>query len=297
MNDVRRKNYEYNGKKLTEYEATQTQRHIERQIRKYKREIAGFEAAGIDSTESRAWLKKWQQRQRDFIDQTGLKRDYSREIVEGYKGKKTVANSKKSGIIKAEKINKSVKIPDDCTHLLKADTNFENKNISEEVLRAINRTIDQRLSENNDFRFDEIKVAKFTDTDKSVFITNYEVGVHNKIQLYLNQKYFIGISEKDLNDRCMTHFNSKWWKSKNLEDLVNHEIMHAKINYGHSYEKVEALYQRLSEDNRLKGFCRLVDKDGSEFLNEMYVAINSGEKIEQKYLKIYNEYINDYFGG
>ena len=66
------KDYEYNGKELTEYEATQTQRYIERQIRKYKREIAGLEAAGIDSTESRAWLKKWQQRQRDFIDQTGL---------------------------------------------------------------------------------------------------------------------------------------------------------------------------------------------------------------------------------
>ena len=95
MNDVRRKNYEYNGKELTEYEATQTQRYIERQIRKYKREIAGFEAAGIDSTQSKGLLKKWQERQRDFIDQTGLKRDWQRERVQEYSKKKSVANSKK----------------------------------------------------------------------------------------------------------------------------------------------------------------------------------------------------------
>lgn len=95
MNDVRRKNYEYNGKELTEYEATQTQRYIERQIRKYKREIAGLDAAGLDSTQSKGLLKKWQERQRDFIDQTGLKRDWQRERVQEYSKKKSVANSKK----------------------------------------------------------------------------------------------------------------------------------------------------------------------------------------------------------
>ena len=74
--------YEYNGKKMTEYEATQRQRYIERQIRRYKREVAGLDAAGIDCTDSRNQLAKWQKRQRDFIDQTGLKRDYSREQIE-----------------------------------------------------------------------------------------------------------------------------------------------------------------------------------------------------------------------
>ena len=96
---------------MTEYEATQRQRYIERQIRKYKREVAGLDAAGIDCTDSRNQLAKWQKRQRDFIDQTGLKRDYSREAVEGYSpntkkteksalnAKKTVAKGEKSGII------------------------------------------------------------------------------------------------------------------------------------------------------------------------------------------------------
>lgn len=67
---------------MTEYEATQRQRYIERKIRRYKREVAGLDAAGIDCTDSRNQLAKWQKHQRDFIDQTGLKRDYSREQIE-----------------------------------------------------------------------------------------------------------------------------------------------------------------------------------------------------------------------
>ncbi len=73
--------YEYNGERLSEYEATQKQRYIERQIRKYKREVAGFESAGLDTANSKSKLRNWQDRQRDFIEQTGLKRDYEREGV------------------------------------------------------------------------------------------------------------------------------------------------------------------------------------------------------------------------
>lgn len=109
---------------MTEYEATQRQRYIERQIRRYKREVAGLDAAGIDCTDSRNQLAKWQKHQRDFIEQTGLKRDYSREAVEGYSpntkkteksalnAKKTVAKGEKSGIIKESNKNSITIITD-----------------------------------------------------------------------------------------------------------------------------------------------------------------------------------------
>lgn len=74
--------YEYNGQKMTEYEATQRQRYIERQIRRWKREKGAMKAAGLDTAESAAKLKKWQDTQRDFLRQTGLKRQYDRERVE-----------------------------------------------------------------------------------------------------------------------------------------------------------------------------------------------------------------------
>lgn len=75
------KTIEYNGKKLSEYEASQEQRHIERQIRRWKREDKALAAAGQDTTEARRKIVQWQARQRDFVSQTGLKRQYDREQI------------------------------------------------------------------------------------------------------------------------------------------------------------------------------------------------------------------------
>lgn len=74
-------NYDYNGKKLTRYEVEQQQRANERSIRKWKREYAALDAAGQDTSEAAAKLKAAQAKQRDFIKQTGLKRQYDREQI------------------------------------------------------------------------------------------------------------------------------------------------------------------------------------------------------------------------
>ena len=79
-----RKNIEYNGQMMTEYEVSQKQRHIERQIGRWKRENTAMQAAGLDTTESAIKLKKWQAAQRDFVNQPGLKRQYERERVPGF---------------------------------------------------------------------------------------------------------------------------------------------------------------------------------------------------------------------
>ena len=71
----------YNGKEMTEYEASQQQRYIERQIRKWKRENAMLEEAGLSTEESTSKIREWQSRQREFIRQTGFQRQYERESV------------------------------------------------------------------------------------------------------------------------------------------------------------------------------------------------------------------------
>lgn len=75
------KRYTYNGRHLTEYEATQVQRQIERNIRRWKREQVAMQAAGQDPAEAASKVAAWQSRQRDFIRQTGLKRQSSREQI------------------------------------------------------------------------------------------------------------------------------------------------------------------------------------------------------------------------
>ena len=78
---LKEKTVTYNGKTIGKYEATQIQRKIERNIRRWKREKAGMKAAGQNTQEAAAKLKYWRGEMSSFIKQTGLKRQYSREDI------------------------------------------------------------------------------------------------------------------------------------------------------------------------------------------------------------------------
>ena len=78
------KDYSYNGKAMTEYEATQKQRYIERQIRRYKREAIATRDIGQDAEAAEAKIYEWQRRLTDFCRQTGLKKSFPRAVVPGY---------------------------------------------------------------------------------------------------------------------------------------------------------------------------------------------------------------------
>ena len=79
LREYNNKQVTYNKKTMDLYDATQQQRYIERQIRRWKREGSAFDAAGLDNKAARAKVHEWQATQRDFIKQTGLTRDYFRE--------------------------------------------------------------------------------------------------------------------------------------------------------------------------------------------------------------------------
>lgn len=93
------KKYSYRGEKLTEYEASQMQRGMERNIRRWEREEKAMMSAGLPTQEAKAKVAQWQSKQRNFIDQTGLKRQYAREQVYG----KGVVNQRKNDIIRLNK--------------------------------------------------------------------------------------------------------------------------------------------------------------------------------------------------
>lgn len=75
------RNIEYNGKKYTEYEASQIQRGIERKIREYKRVVASLEAGGHDASAERKKLRDAQKVYTDFTKQTGLKKQSARTQI------------------------------------------------------------------------------------------------------------------------------------------------------------------------------------------------------------------------
>lgn len=69
----------YQGKKMSQYEASQIQRYIERNIREAKREVQALEAAGLQVSKDR--VRSWQARMRGFVADTGLYRQYEREQI------------------------------------------------------------------------------------------------------------------------------------------------------------------------------------------------------------------------
>lgn len=87
----------YNGETMTEYDAAQKQRAMERRIRATKRELAGYDAgiaAAADENlkaelqtafdRKSVLLKRQEAALRDFTKQTGLARDRAREQVYGF---------------------------------------------------------------------------------------------------------------------------------------------------------------------------------------------------------------------
>ena len=81
IKDLEKKNITYNGESYTEYEASQIQRGIERDIRSLKRQVAAIEAGGGDASAERAKLRKANKAYTDFTEQTGLKKQQARTKV------------------------------------------------------------------------------------------------------------------------------------------------------------------------------------------------------------------------
>ena len=75
------KKVEYNGVKMTEYEATQKQREIERGIRKLKRQAEALEAAGQDASKYKTRLREARKTYEDFSKQTKLKEQTARTQI------------------------------------------------------------------------------------------------------------------------------------------------------------------------------------------------------------------------
>lgn len=69
------------GRVVSQYEASQIQRGIERHIRDWKRQAGALGAAGLDNIDELAKVKEWQAKMRLFVKETGLIRQSAREQI------------------------------------------------------------------------------------------------------------------------------------------------------------------------------------------------------------------------
>lgn len=75
------KDIDYNGEKYTEYEASQIQRGLEREIRKQKRLVQAIEASGNEASAERKKLREAQKAYTDFTNQTGIRKQPARTQI------------------------------------------------------------------------------------------------------------------------------------------------------------------------------------------------------------------------
>ena len=91
LDEMESESVEYNGEKMSRYDAEQKMRGIERNVRKYKRQAMTLDAAGIDNTAARQKIGEWQAKAREFTKQTGIERDHVREFIGTKDGKQPAA--------------------------------------------------------------------------------------------------------------------------------------------------------------------------------------------------------------
>lgn len=90
----------YNGKQYTEYEASQVQRGIEREIRAAKRTVAAIEATGGDASAERKMLKEAQKTYTDFSEQTDMKKQSARTMIATAKAEREVRAANRAAGVK-----------------------------------------------------------------------------------------------------------------------------------------------------------------------------------------------------
>lgn len=78
--------FEYQGRWYTAYEATQMQRRIETAMRQKKRELIGYEAAGVEDEyiNSSVKLRRLQEEYKNFSSAAGIRRQPQRARVQGF---------------------------------------------------------------------------------------------------------------------------------------------------------------------------------------------------------------------
>ena len=279
MNEQENTPKEFGGKSYTAYEATQRQRALETTMRAQRQKISLLEQGGADEQDiinARGQYRATSAEYSRFSQAMGLPQQRERVTVDGLgdvgrgktKGAEPVPQIRPTriGSTRADAVtdqeraelltrppesgimslNRSVKVPDDYVFINGTNNNFDkfsDEELSSDILEAIEKTISEQNSEKSDFKFDNIYVGKFDkDHEKSVFITDVtERGSSLKTTLYLNSNFFIGISKADLDSMCKEMKDNGWWQSECLEDLVNHEIIHARLAYHSGVYKTEQM--------------------------------------------------------
>ena len=213
LKDLDKKNIEYNGTKYSEYEASQIQRGIERDIRSLKRQIAAIEEIGGDASAERSKLKKANKAYTDFTEQTGLKKQTARTKVATGDGKTDPKKNNHVNIAKDTQTKQNVTSPVQTKQ--KSQDAEENKGLTNNVnndtikknefkndLKPRAQVTEKIQEENlynwvaNDIGVDEERATEYTDAVMQ--FTDAGSEIYSEIRRYQRAEKLQFMSENDV---------------------------------------------------------------------------------------------------
>lgn len=251
LKSLNEKNIEYNGEKYSQYEISQIQRKYEREIRSAKREKVAFDTAvkGTSDPELKAvmksgsdyanqQIKEKQAQMRDFIQQTGNKRDYFREQNYGKisypknikfnKIKNVVDNSQNNGIIKSKNTvifnnaNNIYQAKEYAKNVLGFSTaEYDNFNLN--IANMINLEVNKIYNIFGDLHKAGHLEGIIHYKQKSDFVAAY--GKKSKF-IYMKD---VSSAEALINmsNDAKRQFESGFWSDGETEHVIRHELGHA----------------------------------------------------------------------
>lgn len=170
----------------------------------------------------------------------------------------------------------------------------EIKGMTNDIKQAIGDAFDKLKAEYN-VNIDNISLMNLGEQNRNVPLQFYpeNIGGFLKYKLVLNQGYNFEGSLSDFTDRIMTNYNNGVLASKNIEDLIAHEIAHV-ITFQDC--DTYGLFLRVEEEVRdsfIKGVSGYADRtyDGAETIAEAFVRYRRGEQLPENVMELLNKYI------
>lgn len=261
---------QYKDKTYTYYEATQHQRHLERQLRAKKREIVGYIGAGEicknDLLAAQVKMRLLSNEYKSFSKAAGIRAKTGRMQVLGYNrsiSSKTVWAGRKA----ERRIAKNITV-DDFNELksLIHDSFGENTVVLDEVVDAVYNALDKFGGLGLYERVGVKKLGKGV-----VFQTvSTKYGNWSKNEFIINRERINGMTVKEIDKEFM---DSKKTVCNSLEDGVYHEYIHALIASKMTFAK----YERLCQTEGIKNISEVADEDLVESIAEIGVIEYHGK--------------------
>ena len=208
--------FDYNGKSYSFYEASQRMRYMERQIRKTKREIVGYEAAGLESDFVAASIRLNRQKQeyKKFAKASGVRPRLERTQEFAY-GRSV----SQKAVHKSKEISRHLAIRNGKLYGI---STIGSENISKDTLKMVDTSLHKIFKAHPEMQT-FINNIKFDDNLNDIEIAKATISSKLIVTLKINKRL---VTSKEALDRLLKECPGMFTPKNSFYDYLEHEFTH-----------------------------------------------------------------------